>query len=90
MAKKKYDVIIVGGGPAGIGAAIGAGKKGANTLLIENQGFFGGIASFCLGMPINQMRSGSRERLYSNVTFSGGGHCGMCLIHCPQGTYAPQ
>ncbi len=24
------------------------------------------------------------------VTFSGGGHCGMCLIHCPKGTYAPQ
>ena len=58
----EVDVLVVGGGPAGIGAAIGAGKKGANTLLIENQGFFGGIASFCLGMPINQMRPGSRPR----------------------------
>jgi ribulose 1,5-bisphosphate synthetase/thiazole synthase len=56
------DVLVVGGGPAGIGAAIGAAKKGANTLLIENQGFFGGIASFCLGMPINQMRPGSKPR----------------------------
>jgi len=25
-----------------------------------------------------------------HVTFTGGGHCGMCLIHCPKGTYAPQ
>ena len=24
------------------------------------------------------------------VTFSGGGHCGMCLIQCPIGNYAPQ
>ena len=56
------DVLIVGGGPAGIGAAIGAAKRGANTLLIENNAFFGGIASFCLGMPINQMRPTSTPR----------------------------
>ncbi len=24
------------------------------------------------------------------VTFSPGGHCGMCLIHCPKGTYKPK
>ncbi|MBC8236384.1 FAD-dependent oxidoreductase [bacterium] len=58
----KTDVLIVGGGPAGIGAAIGAAKRGANTLLIENHGFFGGIASFCLGMPINQMRPTEKPR----------------------------
>ena len=58
----KTDVLIVGGGPAGIGAAIGAAKRGASTLLIENLGFFGGIASFCLGMPINQMRPDGKSR----------------------------
>jgi len=58
----KTDVLIVGGGPAGIGAAISAAKRGANTLLIENHGFFGGIASFCLGMPINQMRPAGKPR----------------------------
>ena len=58
----KTDVLVVGGGPAGIGAAIGAAKKGADTLLIENNAFFGGIASFCLGMPINQMRPTSKPR----------------------------
>jgi len=58
----KTDVLIVGGGPAGIGAAIGAAKRGASTLLIENHGFFGGIASFCLGMPINQMRPDGKSR----------------------------
>jgi hypothetical protein len=56
------DVLVVGGGPAGIGAALGAARKGARTLLIENHGFFGGVASWCLGMPINQMRPDSQSR----------------------------
>ena len=37
------DVLVVGGGPAGIGAALGAAKLGAKTLLIENHAFFGGL-----------------------------------------------
>jgi hypothetical protein len=55
-------VLIVGGGPAGIGAALGAASGGANTLLIEHHAFFGGVAAWCLGMPINQMRPGDRPR----------------------------
>ncbi|UCD64835.1 MAG: FAD-dependent oxidoreductase, partial [Candidatus Zixiibacteriota bacterium] len=58
----KPDVLVVGGGPAGIGAALGAAGYGAKTLLIENHGFFGGVAAWCLGMPINQMRPGGKPR----------------------------
>jgi len=58
----KPDVLVVGGGPAGIGAALGAAGKGANTLLIEHHAFFGGVAAWCLGMPINQMRPGNKGR----------------------------
>jgi len=58
----KPDVLVVGGGPAGIGAALGAASSGANTLLIEHHAFFGGVASWCLGMPINQMRPGNKPR----------------------------
>ncbi len=58
----KPDVLVVGGGPAGIGAALGAAGKGANTLLVEHHAFFGGVAAWCLGMPINQMRPSSRPR----------------------------
>jgi len=56
------DVLVVGGGPAGIGAALGAAKQGVKTLLIENHAFFGGVAAWCLGMPINQMRPASKPR----------------------------
>jgi ribulose 1,5-bisphosphate synthetase/thiazole synthase len=58
----KPDVLVVGGGPAGIGAALGAASNGANTLLIEHHAFFGGVAAWCLGMPINQMRPGGKRR----------------------------
>ncbi len=45
----KTDILVVGGGPAGIGAAVGSAKAGARTLLIENYGFFGGVASWSVG-----------------------------------------
>lgn len=58
----EVDVLVVGGGPAGIGAALGAARKGAKTLLIENHAFFGGVGAWCLGMPINQVRPEGKPR----------------------------
>jgi hypothetical protein len=40
-----YDVIIAGGGSAGVAAAIGASRAGANTLLIEKGPCLGGAAT---------------------------------------------
>ena len=40
---ENVDVLVVGGGPAGVAAAIGAARTGAKTLLIENLGSFGGM-----------------------------------------------
>ena len=48
------DVLVVGGGPAGIGAALGAARKGAKTLLIENHSFFGGAATWSTSVPRTQ------------------------------------
>ena len=39
------DVIVVGGGPGGIGAAVASANNGANTLLIERYGRLGGMAT---------------------------------------------
>ncbi len=36
--KSEYDVIVVGGGPAGIPATVQAARLGAATLLIEKTG----------------------------------------------------
>ena len=40
-----YDVVVVGGGSAGIAAAIGAAQAGASVCLIEKYGFLGGAAT---------------------------------------------
>ncbi len=51
--KGEYDVLVIGGGPAGIAASIAASQTGARTLLAERYGFLGGMAtagmvgSFC-------------------------------------------
>ena len=40
-----YDVIVLGGGPGGIGAAVMAARCGAKTLLVERYAFLGGMAT---------------------------------------------
>lgn len=37
-----FDVVVIGGGPAGLAAALEAGKKGARVLLVDEQPEFGG------------------------------------------------
>jgi len=40
-----YEVVVVGGGAAGLAAAIAAGSAGARTALVERYGFLGGMAT---------------------------------------------
>jgi hypothetical protein len=41
----EWDVLVVGGGPAGIAAATSAARHGARTLLVERYGFLGGMGT---------------------------------------------
>lgn len=45
------DVVIIGGGPAGVNAAIAAGRQGVRTVLIERYGFVGGMSTAALVYP---------------------------------------
>jgi len=40
-----YEVVVLGGGPAGIAAAAAAGRAGRSTLLVERYGFLGGMGT---------------------------------------------
>jgi hypothetical protein len=46
------DVLVVGGGPSGLGAALGAAAAGARVILAERYGFLGGNATAALVMPL--------------------------------------
>ena len=49
---RKYEVVVVGGGLAGVCAAIAAARKGARTAIIQNRSMFGGNASSEIRMHI--------------------------------------
>jgi hypothetical protein len=42
---READVVVVGGGPGGIGAAVAAARSGADTVLVERYGHLGGMGT---------------------------------------------
>ena len=57
---KTYDVIVIGGGPAGLAAAIAAKKEGARVLLIEREARLGGILKQCIHDGFGLIRFGEK------------------------------
>ncbi len=59
------DVVVVGGGPAGLGAAVGAADAGAKTVIVEQYGCLGGNITVCAVEPPSWYRQ-------ENTTMPGG------------------
>lgn len=55
-----YDVCVLGGGPAGLAAAISAADNGAKTLIIEREAKLGGILKQCIHDGFGLVRFGER------------------------------
>ncbi len=67
---QKYDLVVVGAGPAGVGAAIAAARRGLHVALIESYGFAGGVATkscvplyFGFGVNDKQTTAGLSDEL---------------------------
>lgn len=56
----KYDVAVIGGGPAGLAAAIKASEGGASVLLIEREARLGGILKQCIHDGFGVVRFGEK------------------------------
>ena len=66
-----YDVVVCGGGPAGVSAAASAARNGASTLLIERTSSLGGLAS---GGPVLVMTGSSPSGTCGDVLAQLGDH----------------
>lgn len=62
-----YDVVVAGGGMAGVGAALAAAREGAKTILIENTSALGGLATMGLvNIPLDFI-SGLGARFFTEL-----------------------
>jgi len=79
----EYEVVVLGGGPAGIAAAVAAARAGRTTLLVERYGFLGGmgtaagVTNFCglhanVHGDIRQVVHGVAGDLLSRIDILGG------------------
>ena len=50
------DVLVCGGGPAGVGAAITAARQGVKTMVIEKEDCLGGIRNEYCGIYLIEIR----------------------------------
>ena len=83
---KQYDLIVVGGGPGGLPAAIAAARAGLKTLLVERSAALGGLA--ISGLPLlgfvdragDQVLGGIPQEFVDRMAAVDGtmGH-----VHCP-------
>ena len=66
---RETDVLVVGAGPAGIGAAVAAARNGARTLVFDQHGCVGGMATIGLVGPFMTSFDAKNEKMIIKGVF---------------------
>src|SRR5262249_15471808 len=61
LVAAETDVLVVGGGPSGLGAALAAAEAGAAVVLVERYGFLAGNATAALVMPLMSFHNEKKQ-----------------------------
>lgn len=73
---RNVDVLVCGGGVSGVGAALGAARAGAKTMVVERNAFLGGAATAVImntwNVPFSKM-TGVAKELAKTLTERGAG-----------------
>ncbi len=69
---EETDVLVVGGGPAGVAAAIAAGRAGARTVLVERYNHLGGLWTGGLVLPLLSTHALDKSGKFKQVIFGVG------------------
>jgi hypothetical protein len=54
---RTVDVVVIGGGPAGLMAAVAAAREGASTIIVEKNGYLGGMATSGMVLTLGGIHS---------------------------------
>jgi len=86
---REVDVLVCGGGVSGIGAALGAARAGAKTMVIERNAFLGGAATAVImntwNVPVSRMTGVAREMALTLAERGEGNISGPTFPFDPEG-----
>jgi hypothetical protein len=63
--ERETDVLVIGGGTSGVGAAVAAARAGARTVIVERYGFLGGVAN--VGLCLHTFHSSQGQRVVAGL-----------------------
>ena len=91
------DVVILGGGPAGVSAAVSAARSGADVILLEKQYYLGGLWTGCCVLPVIDTYGCAKDGQWTKCIYGFAQELvteltqmNMCIIHKGHPTPDPE